>query len=93
MKPSTGNSTPRPIGLVFRNWVFIIPLTVASVGVTGFVLVCWLGDGTLASLYRVDYFMPLPLYCVVVFTWVFVPVTIIGFVVTAIIFTRRQFSK
>lgn len=79
--------------LVFRDWVLIMPLVAATLGVAGFVFVCWLGDGTMASLYRVDYYMPLPLYGVVAFIWIFLVVTIVGFVIAAATFARRRFSR
>ena len=93
MQPSTGNSTPKPISLVFRDWVLVIPLIAACVGVAGFVLICWLGDGTLTSLYRIEYFLPLPLYCVVAFIWIFLPAVILGFVIAGVTFIRRHFSQ
>jgi hypothetical protein len=68
-----------------------MPLVVACVTVGAFVLIGWLGDGTLASLYEVNYFMPLPLYCVAVFLWVFPRLALIGCVVAGGLIVKRKF--
>jgi hypothetical protein len=93
MKPSTLPSPPKPLVLVFRDWVLIMPLIVAFFGLTILILVCWLGDGTIARLYRVDYFMPLPLYCGMAFIWVYPRLIFLGFVITVVSVMRRQLSE
>lgn len=90
---STDDSSSKPLSLVFCIWVLLLPLLFAGLAVAGFILMCWLGDGTLASLYRVEYFMPLPLYCFVVFVVVFPSMVILGFVVTVGSFLNRRICK
>jgi hypothetical protein len=83
----------KSMGRIVYRWVLLMPLIVACVAVGAFVLVGWLGDGTLASLYEVEYFMPLPLYCVAVFLWVFPPMVLLGLVVAGVWFIRSKFAR
>ena len=63
-------------------WKFIaigglaVPTALALIFTVLFCVACWLGDGTLAYLYTVDYFMPMPFYILGIWMWtllIFVP--------------------
>jgi hypothetical protein len=93
MKPSITTSPRKSLVLVSRDWVLIMPLIATCLAVAAFVLACWLCDGTIATLYEIDYFVPLPFYCVVISVWTFLPMTLLGLVITGATFMRRQVSK
>ncbi len=93
MKQPASNCVPKSLVIVFLDRVFVIPFIVACGAVAGFLLVCWVDDGTPVSPYHVQYFMPLSLYCVAFFFMAFLPMVILGLIVTGVSFVRRQFSK
>jgi len=64
--------------IILFRWMLVMPAVAAAVGALLLCLSCWLGDGTLASWYRVEYFMPLPLYMIVAACWTFVLMMPIG---------------
>jgi hypothetical protein len=86
MKALDGNfsSLPQSICLAFLIWVFVVPSSISCLAMAGFMLMCWLGDGTVVHLDDVDYFMPLPLYGVIVFLWIFVPMVFLGLVAAGV---------
>lgn len=88
---STHCASSTSIVLVFLRWVFIIPFTVACLAAAGFALACWLGDGTIASLYRVEYFMPLPVYCLFTFAAVWAVMIALGLMVTVAALLKQIF--
>ena len=66
MKAPDSSSAP----LLFLKWTFGIPICLALTGAIGFAVLCWIGDGTLANLYEVEYFLPLPFYLFGVFVFI-----------------------
>jgi hypothetical protein len=86
------SSLSRSIFIAFLVWVFVMPSSISCLAVVGFVLMCWLGDGTIANLYDVDYSIPLPLYGVIVFLWTFMPMVILGLVVAGVSSIKSAFQ-
>lgn len=77
MKPATRNW---PVSKFIVLWGLAVPPAFAVIFTVLFCFACWLGDGTLASLYTVDYFMPMPFYILAIWMWtllVFVPTGIV----------------
>ena len=80
MKPSTGNW---PVSKCIVIWGLAVPPMLAVIFTVLFCFACWLGDGTLASMYRVEYFMPMPIYILAIWIWTLVICVPCGLVIGA----------